>query len=100
MTDTLRHLTKDARWLTGLGSFGRILGRKGIRFGNAVRCRLEKDGVVRIKFLHPDTRVHILPSLSGPTLTFRERVSTSRHGEGLAEHVLHAVFPQGQRRVS
>lgn len=70
MTEPLRTLTTFAFFAIRPGQpgclYGRVLGHKGLKYNRAVRCELEDaaTGERTIRFLAPDVRVHILPSLS------------------------------------
>jgi hypothetical protein len=82
--------------------FGRVIGRKGIRQGHAVRCVIaDEEGKARTRFLHPDVKVHALGFLAPPADAVRFLgISRAARGSEPAEHVLHAPFPAGQRRIA
>jgi hypothetical protein len=82
--------------------YGRVIAKKGPKFHHAVRCVIaDEEGNARTKFLSPSIRVHALGFLAPPADAVKFLgIARAARGSEPAEHVLHAPFPQGQRRIA
>jgi hypothetical protein len=82
--------------------FGRVIGRKGVRQGHAVRCVIaDEEGNARTKFLSPAIRVHALGFLAPPADAVKFLgIKHKARSSDVVEHGLCVPFPQGQRRIA
>jgi hypothetical protein len=82
--------------------FGRVIAKKGIRQGHAVRCVIaDEEGKARTKFLSPSIRVHALGFLAPPADAVKFLgIKHKARSSDVVEHGLCVPFPQGQRRIA